>query len=68
MKFKKQVYDIVKKRHQKSFQPYDQTWHSINELNEKWTMERSSFFQKIQCYAICGIVKLINGKENITKH
>jgi len=63
MKFKKQVYDIVKKRHQECFQPYDQTWHSRNELNEKWTMETSSFFQKIQCCTICALVKLINKRK-----
>jgi hypothetical protein len=33
-------------------------------LNEKWTIEKSLFFQKIQCCAICGIVKLTNKKIN----
>ncbi len=47
MKFKKQIHDIVKKRCQKCFQSYDQTWHSRNKLNEKWTIETSLFFQKI---------------------
>jgi hypothetical protein len=32
-------------------------------LNEKWTIETSSFFQKIQCCAICGIVKLTNKRK-----
>jgi hypothetical protein len=54
---------IVKKRCQKRFQPYDQTWHSRNELNEKWTIETSLFFQKIQCCAICGIVELTNKRK-----
>ncbi len=63
MKFKKQIHDIVKKIHQQRFQPYDQTWHSRNKLNEQWTIEISSFFQKIQCCVICGIVKLTNKRK-----
>jgi hypothetical protein len=44
MKFN--IYDIVKKTHQERFQPYDQTWHSRNKSNERWTIETSSFFIK----------------------
>jgi hypothetical protein len=59
-----EIYDIVKKRHQERFQTYDQTWHSKNKLNKKWTVETSFFFQKIQCCAICGIVKLTNKRKH----
>jgi hypothetical protein len=32
-------------------------------LNEKWTIKTFLFFQKIQCCAICGIVKLTNKRK-----
>jgi len=64
MKFKQNIYDKMKKQQQKKFQPYGQALRSIYELYEKWTIEVCSLFQKMQCYAICEVVKLINKKKH----
>jgi hypothetical protein len=37
MRYKQHVYDYVKKKNVKQFQPYDYSWHSRNELFNDWT-------------------------------
>ena len=42
------------------FQPYDWAWGSCDEVHDKWTKATSTFFKDFQCYAICGVTKLLH--------
>jgi hypothetical protein len=47
--------------------PYDQCWNVGHELYNKWMNFSTNVFQKMKCFAICGILKLIHQNKHFRK-
>ena len=60
MRYIKDVYEQVQKRR---YQRIPTLWLGLgflHEVHDKWTKATSTFFKDFQCYAICGVTKLLH--------